>query len=217
MTPTAGKLLFALAAALAAGSSWADTTPVMVSLVAPAQLPSWNWDVAGFRLSLVYGDCRDFAGLDVGVVQRASGSFDGLGVGGVNVVNGRFRGVQAGLFNWSGWAEAGSGRSSVGVQYGGINYADSFFGLQSGYVNVSSGTLSGVQYGYVNCANDLSGVQCGGLIVLGANVACGDFEGCQIGIVNYAHTMSYGAQIGILNIIANNGVFPVLPIINFGL
>ena len=202
MTPTAGKLLFALAATLAAWGSWADTTPVMVSLIAPAQLPSWNWDVTGFRLSLVYGDCRDFAGFDVGVVQRVSGSFDGLGVGGVNVVNGRFRGVQAGLFNWSGWAEAGSGRSSVGVQYGGINYADSFFGLQSGYVNVSSGTLSGVQYGYVNCANDLSGVQCGGLIVLGVNVACGDFEGCQIGI---------------LNIIANNGVFPVLPIINFGL
>ena len=216
MMSLAGKLLLAVVAIMAAGGSLADSTPVMVSLVTPAQVPSWNWDVAGFRLSLLYGDCCDFAGLDIGVVQRASGSFDGLGIGGVNIVNGRLRGVQVGLLNWSGWPEVESGHRSVGVQYGGINYADSLFGLQSGYVNVSSGTLSGVQYAYVNCANDVVGVQCGGLIVLGVNVACGSVEGCQVGIVNYAQTMTCGVQIGILNIIANNGWLPVLPIINGG-
>ena len=139
MMSAARKLLVIVAAIAATGVSLADSTPVMVSLVTPAQLPSWNWDVAGFRLSLLYGDCCDFAGLDIGVVSRASGSFDGLGVGGVNIVNGRLRGVQVGLFNWSGWPGDGAGLKSVGVQYGGINYADSFMGLQSGYIDVSSG------------------------------------------------------------------------------
>ena len=212
----ARKLLVVVAAIAATGVSLADSAPVMVSLVTPAQIPSRSWDVSGFRLSLLYGNCCDFAGFDIGVASRASGSFDGLGVGGVNIVNGRFRGVQVGLFNWSGWSEAESGHCSVGVQYGGINYADSFFGLQSGYINVSSGLLSGVQYAYINCADDAVGVQCGGLIVLGVNVACGSVEGCQIGIVNYAHTMAYGVQIGILNIIVNNGWLPVLPVVNGG-
>lgn len=206
----------AVAALVSAGSALADSTPVMVSLLAPVQLPSWDSDVAGFRLSLLYGDCCDFAGLDIGVVSRTSGSFDGLGVGGVNVVNGRLRGIQAGLFNWSGCAATESGRRSVGVQYGGVNYADSFFGLQSGFCNVSTGNMSGVQYGLLNCARDLEGVQCGQYIALGVNVVYGSMYGCQIGILNYAQEVSYGVQIGILNIIARNGVFPVLPVVNAG-
>ena len=211
------RALFAAALALAAVcTSLADSTPLMVSLVAPAQLPSWNWDVAGFRLSILYGDCRDFAGLDIGVVPRTSGAFDGLGIGGVNIASGRFRGLQVGLVNWSGWEGDATGLRSLGVQYGGINYADSFKGLQDGLLNVSSGAFSGVQYGYLNCANDFSGVQCGGLLVLGVNVACGSFDGCQIGLLNYAHEVTCGVQIGILNIIARNGVFPVLPVVNGG-
>lgn len=216
MVSAARKLIVAVAAVAAACCSLADSTPVMVSLVAPAQLPSWDWDVAGFRLSLLYGDCRDFAGLDIGVVQRASGTFDGLGVGGANIANGRLRGVQIGLFNWSGWPDCESGRRSAGVQYGVVNYADSLFGLQSGYIDVSTGTLYGVQYGYLNFANDVSGVQCGSLIVLGVNVACGSFDGCQVGLLNYAHEVSGGVQIGILNIVARNGWLPVLPIVNGG-
>jgi len=212
------SLLIASAVAATASSTVRadDAAPVMVSLATPAQLPSWDRDVSGFRLSLLYGDCCDFAGFDIGVVSRSSGSFDGLGIGGVNIVNGRFCGLQVGLFNWSGWPYSDHDRRSMGVQYGGINFADSLMGLQSGYINISTGLLSGVQYAYVNCANDVSGVQCGGLIVLGVNVAYGTMEGCQIGIVNYAQEMACGAQIGILNIIARNGVFPVLPVVNCG-
>lgn len=216
MMSVARKLLVVIAAVTATGASLADSTPVMVSLATPAQLPSWNWDVEGFRLSLLYGDCRDFTGFDVGVVSRASGSFDGLGVGGVNIVNGRLRGLQVGLFNWSGCGVTEEGRGSVGLQCGVVNYADVFMGMQNGYVNVSSGLLSGVQYAYINCADVVVGVQCGGLIVLGVNVAYGNVDGCQIGIVNYAQTMTYGVQIGILNIIANNGWLPVLPLVNGG-
>ena len=209
---TLAVCMAAFAAALC--SSAADSTPVMVSLVAPAQAPSWNWDVAGVRLSLVYGDCRDFTGFDVGVVPRTSGEFTGLGVGGVNIVNGKLRGIELGLLNWSGYGGVAPGDRSVGVQYGIANYADSFVGLQDGFLSISTGRLSGVQYGYVNCVNDLVGVQCGSLIVLGVNVAYGSVDGCQIGILNYAQSMKWGAQIGLLNIICDNGLFPVLPILN---
>lgn len=203
-------------ATLSAASVAADSTPVMVSLVAPVQAPTWDWDVTGFRLSLLYGDCRDFAGLDIGVVSRASGEFAGLGIGGVTISNARMRGIQVGLFNWSGGSGAAYSDRSLGVQYGGVNYADAFLGLQDGLVNVSSGRLSGLQYGYLNCGRDLVGVQCGGILVLGVNVAYGNVEGCQIGILNYAQAMNCGVQIGILNVIANGGLFPVLPILNGG-
>jgi predicted transcriptional regulator with HTH domain len=49
---------------------------------------------------------------------------------------------------------------------------------------------------------------------LGVNMAYGNVTGCQIGIVNDANTMVKGLQIGLVNVIANNGWAPVLPIIN---
>ena len=153
----------------------------------------------GMRLSLVYGDCREFAGLDVGVVSCTSESFSGIGVGGVNIVDGRMRGVQAGLFNWCSCNDPDM--RSLGIQYGLANYANSFFGLQDAYLN---------------CAGDFSGVQCGGFLFLCVNVAYGKVEGCQLGLVNYAQEMTCGVQIGILNIIARNGMLPVLPILNGG-
>ena len=51
-------------ACLVAGTLLADTTPVMVSLVTPVQVPSHRYDVTGLRLSLIYGDCQGFAGLE---------------------------------------------------------------------------------------------------------------------------------------------------------
>ena len=212
----ARSVLFAAAAALSAASCAADSTPVMVSLLAPVQAPTWNWDVTGFRLSLLYGDCRDFAGLDIGVVSRASCAFDGVGIGGVNIANGRLRGVQIGLLNWSGCAGSEASGRPLGLQYGGVNCADSFLGLQDGFVNVSTGALSGLQYGYANCARDVAGVQCGSLLILGINVAYGRVDGCQVGLVNYAQSMDGGVQIGVVNIIARNGLLPVLPIVNIG-
>ena len=216
MSKLRSSCLVLTAAALLAADCAADSTPVMVSLVAPVQAPTWNWDVTGFRLSLLYGDCRDFAGLDIGVVARSSGEFAGVGIGGVNIANVRMRGLQIGLFNWSGGEDAAETGRSLGIQYGGINYADTFLGLQDGLVNISTGKMSGLQYGYINCGRDVVGVQCGGLIVLGVNVAYGNVEGCQIGILNYAQKMSCGVQVGILNIIADGGLFPVLPIVNGG-
>ena len=209
------KMLLAFAA-LAAGMSIADETPVMVSLITPVQAPYRSYDVTGFRLSLIYGECQDFAGLDLGVIGHARGDFSGLAVGGVNIADERLYGVQFGLVNWNGNDDVEKGRSSIGVQLGLVNYADSFCGLQNGYINVSSGMIQGAQYGLFNCAHDMFGVQCGSYLFLGVNVTYGVLNGCQIGILNYAHSVDNGCQIGFVNIIANGGWFPVLPILNGG-
>ena len=203
-------------ARLEAEPELADETPVMVSLIAPVQAPYRSYDVTGFRLSLIYGECQDFVGFDLGVVNNTRGDFAGLAIGGVNIADDRMCGAQLGLVNWNGNDGTAPKRRSVGVQLGALNYADSFRGLQDGYLNVSTGSLLGMQYGFVNCANEIFGAQSGCYFLLGVNVVYGVMDGCQIGIVNYAHRVGKGCQIGLLNIIANNGWLPVLPILNGG-
>ena len=193
-----------------------ESHPVMLSLLNPVQWPSSQGDVSGFRLSLLYGQCSDFAGLDIGLVGRATGDFTGLSIGGANIVSDRLFGIQVGLVNWNSNGDESSAHRSLGIQYGFVNYVDSFFGLQDGWINASSGNMSGLQYGFLNCACDVTGVQCGSLIVFGVNVAVGKVGGGQIGIANYAGEMTTGIQIGIVNVIARNGFFPVLPILNGG-
>ena len=191
-----------------------ESSPVMLSLLNPVQWPSSQSDVGGFRLSLLYGQCNDFAGLDIGLVGCATGDFNGLSIGGVNIVSRRLVGLQVGVVNWNSNGDESSARRSIGVQYGLLNYADSFLGLQDAWINISSGNMSGLQYGFLNCAADVHGVQCGALLVAGVNIASGSVSGCQIGIVNYAGRMESGLQIGIVNVIARGGFFPVLPILN---
>ena len=207
------KLLFA-ASLLVAGALSAETTPVMVSLVTPVQAPSSVYDVKGFRLSLIYGSCRDFAGLDIGVANRAAGDFTGLGIGGVNIAGDRLRGGQVGLINWNSQSDTEWTERSIGAQIGLLNYADSLCGLQDGLVNISGNLFSGVESGLVNYANDLQGVQFGYYFVFGVNVVSGSLSGCQLGLVNYAESVAGGLQIGLINIIARNGWLPVLPIVN---
>lgn len=198
----------------AAGSLCAGTTPVMVSLVTPVQAPHRGYDVAGLRLSLVYGECQDFTGLDIGLVGNARKDFTGLSIGGLNFAGERMYGAQVGLVNWNGNADAAWERRSVGVQFGVLNCADAFCGLQDGFVNISGSSFVGMQTSLVNYAHDVYGLQCGWYFLCGVNVASGVMRGCQIGLVNYADTVERGCQIGLVNIISHNGWLPVLPIIN---
>ena len=210
------KKSMAVACLFAAMSAVADTSPVMVSLLTPVQAPSRDYDVTGFRLSLLYGACCEFAGLDISVVGYAGGDLTGLSVGGVNVAGGRMCGGQVGLVNWSNSGETSWGGRSVGAQIGALNYAGTFCGLQDGVVNVSATSFAGLEVGLVNCARDLYGVQCGSWLILGVNFAAGTVYGCQLGLVNYARRMEKGVQIGTVNVIADNGWLPVLPLINGG-
>lgn len=94
------KLVIAIVLA-AAGAVFADTTPAMVSLVTPVQVPSSAYDVAGVKLSFLYGECGGFKGLDLGIVNRSKGDFTGVGIGGMNIADGIFYGGHLGLINWN--------------------------------------------------------------------------------------------------------------------
>ena len=208
------KKVIAVAGMLAAGMLFADTTPIMVSLVTPVQAPSSDYDVTGFRLSLIYGDCQEFTGLDIGIVDHTDRDFTGLAIGGVNIADERFYGGQFGLINWNGNDDLQWKRRSIGAQLGIFNYASAFCGLQDGFVNVTSGSFMGVQASFLNSTCDLNGLQCGYYLLFGVNIASGVMRGCQIGLVNYAERVDGGLQIGFVNIISENGWLPVLPIVN---
>ncbi|MBP5228442.1 MAG: hypothetical protein J6336_13765 [Kiritimatiellae bacterium] len=208
------KKWITLTALLMAGTLFSETTPVMLSLVTPVQAPSSEYDVTGFRLSLLYGDCHDFTGLDIGVVSRTAEDFTGLGIGGVNIAGGKLYGGQVGLINWSADKKTGWADISTGLQLGALNYAEAFCGLQDGLVNISGTSFTGLQSGLVNYTEELRGAQCGDWLIVGINVASGPVYGCQIGLINYAKFMERGVQIGLININPNNGWLPVLPILN---
>ena len=103
-------------AAFAAGTCFAQTTPVMVSLVTPIQYPASSYDVTGIKYDFIYGRCRDLKGIDFGLA---------------NDIRGDFTGVQLGFVNLS--------HSLYGVQFGFVNFSDSVKqGLQLGFLNFIS-------------------------------------------------------------------------------
>ena len=208
------KSSISVACLMMAGVLFADMTPVMVSLVTPGQAPSRDYDVTGFRLSLIYGECQEFTGLDIGIIDSTRKDFTGIAIGGANIAGGRLYGGQIGLVNWNSNGATEWARRSSGAQVGLLNYADTFIGLQEGVANVANGTFMGLQTGFLNCAHDVYGLQCGYYFLLGVNVASGSLRGCQIGLVNYANRVEGGLQIGVINIIEQNGWLPVLPIVN---
>jgi hypothetical protein len=84
----------------------------------------------------------------------------------------------------------GSTGDSCGMSWGVVNYAESYSGLQLGFVNYVSDSLTGVQLGGVNVATRASGL--------------------QWGFVNYAEDL-HGVQVGFINIAANNPWFDEFP------
>jgi hypothetical protein len=147
-------LMFVMALALGAGTQTVSaedvpTTPVMISLMTPAQAPAPAWDVKGLRIDLLYGQCHNLYGLDLGLVNHATGKETGLAVGLVNYVEEKFTGLQLGAVNTAGHASA--------LQVGLYNYAEDMSGLQVGLINHTR-IMRGVQVGLINVIenNDLS-------------------------------------------------------------
>jgi hypothetical protein len=155
------SLLVALGPVLPGAAQDNPRTPFMLSFVTPLQVPTRDFDVAGLRLNLVYGECRNFQGLDIGAVGRATGNSKGihlallatvtdgdavgLHVGTVSYVKGQFNGLQLGAVNYASRAGAG--------QIGIFNGADHITGFQIGVINVTK-TMIGVQIGVVNVIRD---------------------------------------------------------------
>ena len=106
-----------------------------------------------------------------------------LTIGFVNGSTGDSAGLSWGLVNYA--------ESYTGVQLGWVNIStEHFVGLQDAYVNYAQGTFKGLQYGVVNISQDTTGL--------------------QLGLVNYAEKL-HGVQIGLVNVAMNNPVFTDFP------
>ena len=90
----------------------------------------------------------------------------------------------------------GSTGDSAGFQWGfGLNYAESFTGIQWASINYSTGNVLGWQGAFVNyTAGEFKGLQTGAV-----NYA-GSLTGLQLGFLNYAETAAQGVQIGLVNL-----------------
>ena len=128
------KVLFAVAIVLAAVSLRADADGYfMLSVFSPGQLPTPSSSICGGRLSLIYGECHELYGLDLGLC---------------GYVRERMCGAQLDAF-WN-----GVGTDMAGCQIGLVNTAEGdAFGLQLGLVNVTD-HLYGCQLGLVNIVTD---------------------------------------------------------------
>ena len=130
-------------------------TPFMLSLASPLEVPFRDFDVGGLRLSLIYGECRNFDGLDLGFASRATGHANGLQSSAINIVDGDGLGLQA---NWLVGFVKGE---YDGLQVGGVNYAQKMQGLQIGLLYNGSEYIQGVQIGLINVTREMIGVQIG--------------------------------------------------------
>lgn len=173
-------------------------SPVSIGILPPIQFPPSDYDITGFRLSLLWGNQRDIYGLDLGVLGNITQQdFVGIGVSGlVNYTKGNttITGLQlAGLTN------VNLQKTNVyGIQASLVNYnqaESSVNGVQLGAFNLSTHTtLRGFQFGIYNRAKSVYGLQLGVV-----NVA-DNLHGIQIGLLNFHHT----------------GLFFVAPVLNIG-
>ena len=149
----------------AAGQAQVPYTPFMLSLTSPLEVPFGDFDVGGLRVSILYGECQDFDGLDLGFVGRAKGHANGLQSCAVNVVDGDGMGLQG---NWIvGFVK---GRYD-GFQVGGVNYAKTMQGLQIGLLFNGADYMQGLQIGLINVSRTMIGVQIGLVNVVQENDA----------------------------------------------
>jgi hypothetical protein len=127
----------------------APMTPVMISLLTPAQAPTPEWDVKGLRLNLLYGRCQSLYGVDVGLVNHTVKKELALAVGLVNYSEDEVTGVQIGGVN--------IGERVKALQVGLYNEADDMSGVQLGLINHTR-LMRGVQVGLINVIenNDLA-------------------------------------------------------------
>jgi len=173
--------------------------PVQLS-VPGTNFPEGN--VKGARLNLLYGRTHNVTGLNVSVLGLSEvDNFTGLQLGfllGAAKVNGDFTGVSLALVNWQ------EGRSK-GLNIGLVNYVKDMKGLNLGLLNYTENE-SLINIGFVNYTGGHSTIDI-------AFVNYAESTTFQLGLVNATKNLD-GLQVGLINY-AENGVLPVLPIVNF--
>ena len=175
--------------------------PFQLSLPGNNNIPDTQ-DVRGARLSLLYGETRNVKGLNVSVlgiseVENLTGlEWDWFF--GANRVRNEFKGVALGWVNWH------EGRDK-GINLGWVNFVNNVNGVNFGGLNFSQGSTD-INIGLANIGTSQS------LIDLGF-VNYSESTTFQVGFVNATKRLD-GIQIGFINF-AENGILPVLPIVNF--
>ncbi len=151
---------FSLSAAAQEGAAGNSYTPFMFSFATPLQVPTSDFDVGGLRINIIYGECKNFDGLDISaLVGRSTGHANGLQIAGIaNVADGDGMGLQVACVNHV------SG-SYAGLQIGLANIAamNSRAQAQVLQIGVYNGSeyIKGCQIGVINFAREMIGMQIG--------------------------------------------------------
>lgn len=182
---THSRLLLACSALTLCGVAQAST-PVQISLPG-MNLPASN-QVEGARASFIYGRSGQVKGLDLPIFALSDVD--------------QFSGLQLGIF------------------FGAARVRHQFNGVAINAVNWHEGQDTGLNLGLVNLTNHVQGLNWGAVNVAKGNALA------NVGFVNYAERTTFqfgfinatqhldGLQIGLANYAAN-GVFPILPLVNF--
>lgn len=150
------KLLMALAMFCATFALQAEVDGyAMLSVFSPGQLPVPVTSIYGVRFNLIYGECQNLNGLDLGIVGRVREHANGLQICGGNVIGTDVSGAQLGLVNLVESDFAGF-QLALWNDVGG--HAS---GFQCGLWNEIGAHGAGFQLGLVNRAKSLSGLQIG--------------------------------------------------------
>lgn len=161
-------------------------TPVMFSSVNNFNAPDAH-EVAGVRVSALYGKVDQVKGLDLAVVGMSETNTTkgvNLGIFGAHKINQQMTGASLGLLNWN-------KGTTVGANVGAVNITH----------NVRGANISLVNYSQGNTAVDLGA----------ANFS--QASTVQVGVFNKTSKLE-GVQIGLINC-AENGFLPCFPIFNF--
>lgn len=171
--------------------SFSETKRVQFSILPRVQLISTNSDsVEGLSSNLLGAENQDVTGLDFSLL-------------GYRKINGEFKGIHFSLF-----MEA-------------FRVNGNMKGISISSWNAIKGDLSGANIGLVNIVGGNSIYQLGGINIvkkesvaqIGAINYAKQVSGLQIGLINMTKNLE-GIQIGLINY-AENGIIPILPIINF--
>ncbi|MCL2388773.1 MAG: hypothetical protein FWC85_00135 [Elusimicrobia bacterium] len=144
------KVLLALfAVSVFAGVSFAQASPIKLSLIGDIAVPNTQ-DVRGLGLGIV-SMTDNVVGLQWDWIFSSIGTMQGVQVGLVSHSR-DFTGVQWSFVNFNNRAQ--------GVMLGAVNYAEDMRILQWGFVNYAR-NMNGLQLGFINYAENMRGVQIG--------------------------------------------------------
>jgi hypothetical protein len=177
--------ILAIALVLSANTAFAQTA---FQFAVPNFRAPENPEVSGMRLSLIHGKNQSQRGMDLGLLSMSETvNFSGLAlVGGISKVTGEMSGGAAfSLVNW---------------------HTGSDSGMNGAFINFLNDAEGAFNLGFVIVADQGTMVDLGGFNMSKRSTA-------QIGFLNVTQEIK-SFQFGFLNM-AENGIFPVLPIVNF--